>query len=184
MANWRFRFETSLLIVVDMQERLMSAVNSSDVALSNAMAMVRVARHMNMQIVVTEQVPQKLGPTVAPMAALLQGIPPRPKSAFSAAEALAWRIPNDIILVGVETHICIRQSAFDFLEQERRVAVLADAVTSMVEHDHYRALEELRRGGVRVPTVQSIVMEMLGSADAPGFRDILQILKEHAGHTG
>lgn len=181
MADWRFRFGTTLLIVVDMQERLMNAVDSADVALSNAMAMVRIARHMNMEIVVTEQVPEKLGPTVAPMAALLQGIPPRPKRDFSAAQALAWRIPNDIILVGVETHICIRQTAFDFFHQDRRVAVLADAVTSIAQHDHYRALEEMSRLGVRVPTVQSIAMEMLGSADAPGFRDILQILKEHAG---
>lgn len=181
MADWRFNFNTSLLIVVDMQERLMKAVDSPDVALNHAMAMVRIARQMNMEIVVTEQVPEKLGNTVAPLAALLQGIPPRPKRAFSAAQALAWRIPNDIILIGVETHICIRQTAFDFLDQEKRVAVLADAVTSISEHDHYRGLEEIRRAGVRVPTVQSIVMEMLGSADAPGFKNILQILKEHAG---
>jgi len=177
---WRFQFERSLLLVIDMQERLMSAVHRPEAVAYQAMAMIRIARMMRMQVIVTEQMPEKLGGTVAPLHALLHDIPPKPKKSFSAVDALAWRIPDDIILVGVETHVCIRQTAFDFVEQDKRVAVLADAVSSISPRNHELALEEMRRGGVRVTSMQALVMEMMRGADAPGFREVLAILKEHA----
>ncbi|MEM1060295.1 MAG: isochorismatase family protein [Verrucomicrobiota bacterium] len=178
--SWRFTFERSLVLVIDMQERIVPAVSNADWLLNQAIAFIRVARMMQMQTVVTQQVPEKLGNTVAPLLALLHDVPPKPKTSFSAADALAWRIPNDVIILGVETHVCVRQTAFDFLEQDKRVTVLADAVSSISPHDHHLGLEEMRRRGVRVTSMQALVTEMLGDAHSPGFAEVLGILKEHA----
>jgi nicotinamidase-related amidase len=135
-------------------------------------------------VYVTEQYPKGLGKTVPEIAAELEGISVYEKQTFSSAqtpeivEELKGKAVPNVILAGMEAHVCVLQTAFDFLDLGFNVHVAADACCSQRKLDYTTALERLRTAGVTVTTTEAAIFELLYSADTVEFKKLRHIFKE------
>jgi nicotinamidase-related amidase len=192
----RLRRADALLLVVDVQEKLVPVVRFGPRVVEHAALLARGCALLKVPVVATEQNPARLGPTSEPLRSVLgqvlaeraQGAPaqgaaePHAKMQFSAAtpgvlrEVESLARPS-ILLCGLESHVCVLQSALDFLERGQRVFLVRDAISSRHVRDEEVALERMRGAGAIITTVESALLEMLGSADAPEFKSVLQLIK-------
>lgn len=166
---------TSLLCVVDVQEKLLPAVPESDRVVAAAGRLADAAGLLGVRCVLTEQYPRGLGRTAAALAARLP--PPIEKLAFSCcgAEAFAACLPAElesVLLCGLETHVCVAQTALDLLARGLAVFVAVDAVASRHAIDHEVALRRLEGAGAVLTTSEAVLFEWCRSADHPRFRDV------------
>ena len=179
--SWRLNPSETGLLVIDVQERLVPAMTESAALVKRVVDGVQVARLFGLPVFHSEQVPAKLGPTVAPvLAALGDAAPPaRTKHRFSAAGCFGPdELPPTLLIAGIETHVCVRQTVFDLHARGHTIYLLADAVASRAESDHRLALHELReRARARVTTLETVAWELLGGAEGEPFRKLLAILK-------
>lgn len=173
------------VVLIDMQESLAAAMERGEAVTATAALLARVARLLDMPLIVTRQYPAGLGDTVRVVAEAAGGTIPVDKLTFScmAEPAFAERLGalgrRQIILAGMETHICVAQTALALLAEEYRVHVVADAVCSRRSADHEIALERLRGAGVEVTVAESVIYEALGAAGTPEFREVLALVKAH-----
>jgi nicotinamidase-related amidase len=170
------------LLVVDLQEKLLRAIQGRDRVLANSLLLVRIARILDVPVFATEQYPKGLGPTVDSLAEL---IPDRPaKTTFHAlaapgiAEGLASAGVEHVTLAGIEAHVCIAQTALELLRLGYRVQVPADAVGSRFAIDREFALRRLEQAGVVITTTESAFFEWLGGAEHSKFKEISALVKE------
>lgn len=170
------------LLVVDLQERLVPAIQGVDRLLARASQLVRGAALLDVPAFATEQVPAKLGPTVEPLASLLPGR--LAKSTFHALGApgltdrLAEARIRHITLVGIETHICVAQTALELLARGFVVQIATDAVGARFAEDHEVALRRLDRAGAILTTAEAVLFEWAESAEHPQFRALSALVKE------
>jgi nicotinamidase-related amidase len=176
----------SRLVLIDLQERLLSAIPAAPRLVADVAALATAAQTLGIPIDITEQVPQKLGPTDPALQAF--AATRIEKQRFSAAPDLNWGSAleqpagrDQIILAGVETHVCVLQTAFDLLSLGYRVTIPADAVASRREVDHAAALKRLRDVGATVTTWEAVVFEWLETAADPAFKTISHLVKQRAG---
>ncbi len=166
------------MLVVDVQERLLPAVSEPELVLRNNLILVKAFRLFGRPVAFSEQYPQGLGHTVP---ALLTEAGEQPvisvKTRFSAADCVAGGNGGVVVISGVETHICVRQTALDLLEQGRRVAVVADAVSSRNPEHKRLALEELRAGGAAIVSAESLLFDWLADARHPLFKAVSKLIK-------
>jgi nicotinamidase-related amidase len=172
----------SLLLVVDVQERLMPHITDGPTVAANCARLIQAARLFDVPVVVSEQYPQGLGHTIAEVAEAFSARTDFPvtkieKLRFSAAVATGWPAAGDradsrhqVVLSGVETHICVLQTAFDLLSQGYRVYVVADATSSRRALDRDLALNRLRDGGAVLITTESLLFEWCEEAGTETFR--------------
>ena len=136
-----------------------------------------------MPIFITEQYPQGLGSTEAEILQALQGQAPVQKMTFSCcgAEDLISKLRESgikqIVVAGIESHVCVQQTALDLLAQEFQVQVPKEAVSSRKELDYETALERMARAGVVLTTVEAVLFELLERAGTPEFKQISQLIK-------
>ena len=179
--NWRLNPAETGLLVIDVQERLVPAMAGAETLVKRVAASVSVARLFGLPVFRSEQVPQKLGPTMALVCEALgtDAAPARTKRAFSAAGCFGpGELPPTLLVAGIEAHVCVRQTVFDLRERGHAVYLLADAVTSRAENDCRLALHELREhAGARVTTLETVAWEFLGSAEGEPFKTVLKLLK-------
>ncbi len=163
--------DRAAMVVVDVQEAFRAYTSFAGVA-ANAAKLLSAARMLGLPRVVTEQYPKGLGPT-APEVGLTDDVP-LTKVAFSAARADGFDLhgASQVVLAGIETHVCVAQTALDLLAEGTQVCVVADAVGSRHQPDHDRALDRLEREGAVVSTVEAVLFELLGSAQAPEFKAV------------
>ena len=178
----RLRRADALLLVVDVQERLLPAVRFGPRVLERAAILARACSQMRVPIIATEQNPARLGPTPEPLKSALAESPVLAKMQFSAATPPVLRAMESlarpsVVLCGLESHVCVLQSALDFLERGQRVFVVCDAISSRFERDEDAAVERMRGAGAIITTVESALFEMLGTAEAPEFKSVLGLLK-------
>lgn len=172
------RIETSCLLAVDFQERLMPAVHDADGVVANAAWLIRIAQRLNVPVLASEQYPQGLGHTVAAIRELLPAEAFMEKLHFScAAERDCMRRIDSmgrqqIIVIGAEAHVCVLQTALDLRAAGRDVYMVADAVSSRSPRDVELALERMRAEGVRVVSREMVVFEWLHQAGDDRFREI------------
>lgn len=169
--------DRSMLLVIDLQERMVPVIHDHDEVVANATWLVRVARKLGVPVAATEQYAKGLGPTVPAIRTLLPEDAIGGKTAFScvAAECLAPLPGHDrpqIVVVGIETHVCLLQTALELLEEGKEVYVVADCVGSRREFDRDTALARLRQEGARIVTREMVVFEWLGKAATPLFREV------------
>jgi isochorismate hydrolase len=175
----------AMLLVVDMQAKLMPAIADRERVTASACKMIRGAAVLEMPILATEQYPRGIGVTIEPVRGLLaeRGAQTVEKPTFSAWATLAVRESilafdrPQIVLVGVETHVCIQQTALDLASRDYDVFVCADAVGSRGPMDCAMALERMRQNGVIVTTVEGVLFELCQSSAAPPFKALLDIIK-------
>lgn len=163
--------ERAALVVVDVQEAFRGYPTFGEVASASA-KLLEGARILGLPIVVTEQYPKGLGHT-APEVGLADESPLE-KSVFSAARAEGFDLEGaeQAVLCGIETHVCVAQTALDLIDGGVQVQVVADAVGSRNVADHERALERLEQAGAVVSTVEAVLFELLGTAGAPEFKAV------------
>jgi nicotinamidase-related amidase len=167
--------DRAALLVVDVQEAFRPYASFSGVAQACA-RLVQAARVLEIPTLVSEQYPQGLGHTAAELD--LQGEPRISKTVFSAARAdgfdLAGR--DQVIVGGIETHVCVSQTVHDLLATGVEVHVPADAVGSRHELDHERGLERMQRAGATVSTVEAALFELLERAGTPEFKAVQKLI--------
>jgi hypothetical protein len=167
---------TALLAVIDWQERLFPAMDESKRghALARASDLVWLAGELEVPVLVSEQYPRGLGPTLAELG--VDGA--IPKTHFSALGEPAFKAAlegvrrNQVILTGMETHICVAQTCRDLRMQGFEVWVVADACLSRRELDWEMGLRRMMDDGARIVTAEAVLFELLGEAGGPVFKEL------------
>ena len=176
--SWRLTQKDTGLLVVDVQEKLVPVIASPSDWLKRLEILVQGARLLDLPILLTEQVPTKLGKTVAAIQkAAGSGIKALVKTKFSAAEEGKGLGRKRILVVGCETHVCIRQTVYDLRLKELTPVVVAYAVGSRESRDRDIALAEMRADGVVVSTVEAVLFEILESSEHARFKEVQALLK-------
>lgn len=177
MPTFRLQTPQAALLVVDIQERLTAAMDRDalDRMLARTNAAIEGAQALGLPVIVTEQYPKGLGPTHSLVKMRLGGIKPVEKLEFSAAvpdvlSALGGR--KQVLIAGMETHICVFQTARDLVAQGFEPYLLADAVLSRSTEDRRVGLELCREVGAGITTVESALFDMLVRAGSPEFKKV------------
>ena len=190
-APLRVERDNAVLLVVDLQEKLLPAIDRTDQVTARCAKMIRAAKVLGVPIVVTEQYPKGIGPTTPQIAALLGDQPVIEKMTFSACgvepakTALDTHGRRHVIVIGIEAHVCVQQTVLDLAAHrhangERGYVpfVAADAVGSRNRFDCQIALDRMRQMGAVVTTTEALIFEMCGEAGTPLFKELLPIVKE------
>jgi nicotinamidase-related amidase len=176
--------DKAVLCVIDIQDRLAAAMAERDAVVAESRRLVLAARRLGVPIVLTEQYPKGIGPTVPELVeALGDEYQPVEKICFpcTAEPAFAERLARvgrrQVVLCGMEAHVCLLQTALDLLSTGYLVHLVADAVCSRNAEHKRLALEQLCQAGAIVTCVEAAVYQMLGRAGTPEFKDLLPLFK-------
>ncbi|SDT87801.1 Nicotinamidase-related amidase [Verrucomicrobium sp. GAS474] len=177
--SWRLDPSDLGLVVVDVQERLVPVLHEPARLVKKTASLVALARLFALPLLVSEHVPEKLGPTVPDLGLLPDDrrVLKRTFSAAAALEALGDALPKTLLVCGCETHICVRQTVYDLREGGRTVVLVGDACSSRAPLDHALALDEMRTDKTLITSVEALGWELTGSVDSPRFKAVLALLK-------
>lgn len=177
-----FTIEKACLVVVDVQGKLATIVDDSEVMIENVAKLVQAMQALEVPTLWLEQNPSRLGGTALDIAQHLQG-QPIAKMAFSAwqEESFVKKLKEtgrtQFIVTGIETHICVYQTARQLKEQGFEVEVVVDAVSSRTKANKKIGLSKLNALGIHSTSTEMILYELLQRADHPQFKTILQLVK-------
>lgn len=177
MPSTRLTPENSLVLVVDMQEKFLAPIFEAERVEARCHFLCAAAELFGVPLLATEQYPERMGGTVASLTTFLPS--PIRKMRFSASECgelMSLGRPN-VIVVGIETHICVSQTCLDLLERGLQPVVCPDAVSARSQDRHKLGMERLRDAGVIPIHSEAIAYEWCGTAENPLFRDMLNIVK-------
>ena len=174
------------LLVIDIQEKLLPPIFQKEQLLKNAQLLVRLASILKLPALVTTQYTKGLGNIVPEIAALLPETQAIDKEMFSCFGSdvfcsLLKRVPgnrNTVLLCGMESHICVTQTALGALREGYIVHVASDAVSSRTEWNWKIGLERMRAAGAVISSTEMMIYELLRSSGAPAFKELLPHLKE------
>lgn len=176
--------ESSALVVIDLQTKLTGVMDRYPAVQERARIMLQGAAALGLDVIATEQYPSGLGPTVPEIAELLPpGCVPIAKTGFSVfaepafRSALKAKPKTTLILLGIETHVCLLQSVYDALNDGYQVIVCADAVTSRRAENRELALAAMRAAGADILPVESILFLLLRDARHPAFKTISKLIR-------
>lgn len=170
------------LVVVDIQGKLATLMQNRQSLFDNIKILIEAAKILDIPILWTQQCPDKLGQTVPEIAELLTGITPIDKSSFSCCgdvqfmKKLGFNRPQ-ILLCGIETHVCIYQTAADLRDKGFTANVIADAVSSRTLDNKQTALTHMLANGINIYNTEMTLFELLKTADHPKFKQIAKLLK-------
>jgi nicotinamidase-related amidase len=175
--------EDTVLVFIDVQGRLHEIMSEKETLDANLEKLIRCAQLLEVPILGTEQIPEKLGATSEPFNTLLADVPMLGKTAFSCCGDAAFMAQfqslgkKQAILVGIETHVCVYQTAIDLLEQGVEVFVAADAVSSRAAENRAMALEAMRDAGAKILPTETLLFALLRDAADPAFKSLLKLIK-------
>jgi nicotinamidase-related amidase len=167
------------LVVVDLQEAFRPVVLDFDRVAAGAATLVRGARILDLPVIVTQQYPKGLGATVPELAEHLDGIEPLDKVCFSAAAAEGFDLQgrDQALICGIESHVCVSQTAHDLLDRGVQVHVARDAVSSRTEENRELGLHKMEHAGAVVTSVETALFELLGAAGSDEFKQVQALVK-------
>jgi nicotinamidase-related amidase len=171
------------LVVVDIQERLLPLIFESERLVQNTLRLVKGAAILRLPVFATEQYRKGVGGTAAAIASAIPGFAPLEKTAFSCfgapgfVEALHAKGVGDVMLCGIEAHVCVLQTCFDLLEHGFRPFVVADAISSRTAENHRLGLERMREAGGLIVSMEMVLFELLGGAGTDEFKQVLALVK-------
>jgi nicotinamidase-related amidase len=172
------------LLVIDIQEKLLPPIYEKERLVRNSQLLIRLANILSVPIIATTQYSKGLGQIVPEIASLLPGVEPLDKLEFGCFgnEAFCSNVArlegrNTLLLCGMETHICVLQTALGALNQEHSVHVAADAVSSRTELNWKLGLKRMRDAGAVISSTEMIIYELLGKSGSPQFKEMLKYLK-------
>lgn len=175
--------EMSCLLVVDVQENLMRAIWEPERVVENCRRLVAGARILGLPLLATTQYARGLGPTVPALAEALGDTEALDKTTFSCCRAAGFcerlrALGRDtVVLCGVETHVCVNQTAHDLIDAGYRVHVVQDAVSSRTPANWQAGLAKMRDAGAILTTTEMLLFELLGAAGTPEFKAVQALVK-------
>ena len=175
--------DDAVLVAVDFQTKLMPAMADPETLEKTVIRMAQGIKALEVPVIVTQQYTKGLGPTVTPIAEALGSFEPVEKTTFSAMaeETFVRALENSgrksVILIGIEAHICVQQTALELLEQGYSVYVIQDCVASGKESDCLCSLNRMAAAGAVITTYEAVLYELLRGAKAEGFKAVSAIVK-------
>jgi nicotinamidase-related amidase len=177
--------ERCALLVVDIQEKLLPPIFQKDQLVRNSKLLIRAAGMLKIPAVMSTQYAKGLGKTVPELASLLPETEAIDKDRFSCFGSEAFctllkRLPgnrNTLLLCGMESHICVMQTALEALREGYLVHVASDAVSSRTEWNWKIGLERMRAAGAVISSTEMMIYELMRSSSSPAFKDMLTHLK-------
>lgn len=175
--------EDSALVVVDVQGKLAQLMHEKDILFKNVQILIKAAGILDIPILWCQQCPESLGPTIPEIAELLTGSRPINKASFSCCgapdfnDALDKLSRRHVILCGIETHVCVYQTAADLLAEGYSVEVIADAVSSRTLANKQIALRRLAANGANISSTEMTLFDLLKTAEHPKFKQIAKLIK-------
>jgi nicotinamidase-related amidase len=177
----------SVLVVVDIQPSFLDPIAGKERVLRRSEFLLKIANLLEIPSLATEQYPSRMGGTHESLLPHLVQECVLGKMSFSCAgcsefvDALDNLQRDQVVLVGIETHICVNQTAHHLLRRGYEVFLAADATGSRSDDAHKVGLKRMRQAGAVISHTESIVYEWMGSAEHPQFRDALKVVKEFSG---
>ena len=173
------------LVVIDIQQKLLPPIFNKDQLIRNTSLLARLAKILKIPTLITTQYAKGLGPTVPEIASLIEGAQPIDKVEFScfgkeefcSAVKLLPGDRNTMLLCGMETHICVMQTALGALDQGYLVHVASDAVSSRAEWNWKVGLDRMRDAGCVISSTEMMMYELLRQSGSPAFKELLPHLK-------
>jgi nicotinamidase-related amidase len=185
MARRPLEAEQCALVVIDIQEKLLPPIFQKDQLVKNTQLLIRAAGMLKIPAMVSTQYAKGLGGTVAELASLLTGTEAMDKTLFSCFGSEAFcsalkRFPgqrNTLLLCGMESHICVMQTALGALREGYLVHVASDAVSSRTEWNWKIGLERMRAAGAVISSTEMMIYELMRSSSSAAFKELLPYLK-------
>ena len=175
--------EKCCLVIVDVQGKLAQLMHEKEKLFNNIEILIKGAKALDLAIIWCEQSPKALGPTIEQLAQHLCDHQPIAKCSFSCCgnepfnEKLKAINPKQVILCGIETHVCIFQTAMDLLEKEYEVHVIADAVSSRTPENKQIALNRMDAEGAVISSTEMALFELLQTAEHEKFKEVVALIK-------
>jgi nicotinamidase-related amidase len=184
-TNFGLERNKAALLVIDVQDKLFNQVDRACEVMLAIQKTIKGFQILNLPILLSEQYPKGLGPTIATLKALFEEDHEYlEKTTFSCLKnaAIKERIQeikaDQWILVGIEAHVCVLQTAKDLLRMGMKVVVLNDAITSRSVYEFSTAIAELRDCGARISSSETILFELLGDSQADEFKEMSNLIKK------
>ena len=171
------------LVVIDIQGNLAQTMFDKENLFSNTVKLIKGFNVLNLPVIITEQIPQKLGRTLPQIAAELDGVKPIAKESFSCweennfKEQLKALRRRDVVLLGIETHVCVYQTAVDLISNGYNVHLVADAVSSRTPENRQIGIEAMKSAGAKITSTEMVLFEMLRTAADPKAKEFFKIVK-------
>lgn len=175
--------KTTALLIVDVQQKINAVMLHREQVVISIVKLIKGCQILQVPIFITEQYPQGLGHTEPAILQALEGALPFQKMTFSCcgAAALIDELKNrgvqQVVVTGIESHVCVQQTALDLLAQGFQVHLPKDAVSSRKALDYETALERMAKSGVVLTTVESVLFELLERAGTPDFKEVSKLIK-------
>lgn len=175
--------DDTLLLVIDVQGNLAQAMHEKDALFENLRKLIRGSQILELPIMVTEQIPQKLGGTIPEVAGLFDPFEAIPKTSFSCCgeERFVGRLKEtdrrNILITGIETHVCVYQTAVDLLNLGYEVHVVADCVSSRTAENRSVGITRMQNEGAKLTSAEMVLFELLKIAEGEQFRSIIKVVK-------
>lgn len=175
--------DNAVLLVVDVQGRLASLMHDSEFMIAQQRILVEACRILDVPVIWTEQLPDKLGATVPELSEKLDGLEAATKSSFGCwgdrnlREAIRESGRDRILICGIEAHVCVWQTAAALRREDYQVHVIADAVSSRSEFNREIAFRRMNAAGIHLSNVEMVLFELMIDATHPHFRDVTRLLK-------
>jgi len=175
--------ENSIALIIDLQERVFPLIYEQEKLLKNILVLIKSIKILEIPILVTEQYVKGLGPTVHAIASTLQGIERIEKSSFSCCDEpkvmlqLASSGKENVIIAGIESHVCVLQTVTDLLKNGFHPIVVEDCISSRKESDKRTAIQRMQQEGAIITTYESILFELLRYSGTEEFKAISRLVK-------
>ncbi|MCP4583925.1 MAG: hydrolase [candidate division Zixibacteria bacterium] len=177
------KMNDTALIIVDVQGKLATLMHESDELFDNLVKITRGAWVLGLPILWNEQLPDKLGPTISQIKEILKGMEPMAKKSFSCCgnddfkNKLKASNCHQVLLTGIETHVCVYQTALDLINDGFEVYLVGDAVSSRKLENKRIGIQAMKDAGAKITSVEMALFEMLEVAEGDKFKQIIKIVK-------
>ena len=177
------KIEKSVLVIVDLQGKLAQLMHDKETLFANCVVLTKAAKILDIPIIWCQQYPKALGETIPELSELLTDQKPIDKMCFSCAshpdfmQKIKKLKRKEVILCGIETHICVYQTAMELLLKGFYVNVIADAVSSRTKKNKKIAIQRMRDESVSISSTEMILFELLQTAEHPNFKEIAKLIK-------
>lgn len=175
--------KNTCLVIIDIQEKLLPVMAEPEKVVKNTGILIRTAKALNMPILWCQQVPKALGPTVEEVAFLLEGVEPIDKFSFSCCcdETFIAKLDEtkvqSAIVCGIESHVCVFQTAVHLMQKGLEVHVVADTTSSRTNENKQIAINRMTKEGVTVTSTEMCLFELLQDAKHEKFRELSKLIK-------